>query len=280
MCNRIAVGLVLFNPKEEQINNLKKYSVFTKIYIFDNSITSNETRVNKLRLDNLVYLWNGQNNGISKAFNCIMNKGKEDGITHILCMDQDSEFTSLDLKKLKTRVEKKMTSKVAVYAASTKYATENKDSEGINEVDFAITSGSVLNLSIYEQLGGYDENLFIDSVDRDYSIRVKQNNFKILQDNSIVMQHQIGDRKKNLVGVNEHNAIRNYYIFRNRLYIMDKFKNEFNLSQMIRSKYLAMLRQLISILFFEKDKIKKFKLVKQAIHDFKKKKFGKMETDT
>lgn len=55
-----------------------------------------------------------------------------------------------------------------------------------------ITSGTLLNLSLFQKIGGFDENLFIDAVDHEYTIKSLLTGYKIIQFPCIQLTHQIG----------------------------------------------------------------------------------------
>lgn len=48
------------------------------------------------------------------------------------------------------------------------------------EVKLAITSGSILNVTIAKQLGSFDENLFIDEVDSEFCYRAQKMDIRLL----------------------------------------------------------------------------------------------------
>ena len=92
-----------------------------------------------------------------------------------------------------------------------------------------ITSGSILNLALTKQIGPFNEALFIDFVDAEFSYRVIQNGFINLLFSNIVLNHALGKlvEGKSLVNFKKtlritHAPIRVYYIIRNGLYLLLK----------------------------------------------------------
>lgn len=87
MNNEIAVGIVLYQPDmtrlKQCIVNLEKQ--VDKIYVFDNS----EKKIN-LTDEQIVYMTEGENRGISYALNRIIEKAQIDGFEWVVTMDQDS----------------------------------------------------------------------------------------------------------------------------------------------------------------------------------------------
>ncbi|MGI9139230.1 MAG: hypothetical protein ACR2IM_09335, partial [Sediminibacterium sp.] len=94
-----------------------------------------------------------------------------------------------------------------------------------------ITSGSILNLSLAKRVGAFDEDLFIDFVDTEFSYRVVQNGFINLMFSNVLLNHSIGNLvlgrslltfKKSLRII--HSPIRAFYITRNGLTLLFKHK--------------------------------------------------------
>ena len=128
------------------------------------------------------------------------------------------------------------------------------------EVRTCITSGSCTRLSAWEKIGGFDEKLFIDSVDFDFCYRIRKTGYVIIQTREAVLEHSIGEVKKNkLLGIpySEHSAFRYYYISKNNIYY--PLKNRLYLHA-LRGNARNM-RNLLQVLFFEEDKKAKLKQI-------------------
>ncbi len=72
-----------------------------------------------------------------------------------------------------------------------------------------------------------------------------------------------------------HNAIRRYYITRNRFYVWKKYKEYF--PWFINYEKNRTIKEIIKLLLGEDDKILKIKMIIQGYWDFKKNKFGKLD---
>ena len=104
-------------------------------------------------------------------------------------------------------------------------------SEAPQEALTLITSGSILNLSLVKKVGEFNEGLFIDFVDAEFSYRVIQAGFINLMFSNILLNHAIGDLvsgrsvatlKKSLRII--HAPVRAFYITRNGLTLLFKHK--------------------------------------------------------
>jgi len=92
-----------------------------------------------------------------------------------------------------------------------------------------ITSGSILNVSLTKHIGPFNEDLFIDFVDAEFSYRVIQNGHTNLMFSNIVLNHALGklvegrglgNFKKSMRII--HAPTRVFYIVRNGLYLLFK----------------------------------------------------------
>lgn len=89
-------------------------------------------------------------------------------------------------------------------------------------VDFLISSGTLLTFEALQKIGLMDEGLFVDFVDTDWCIRAKLKGFKLYGYSGVTMQHALGDEPANLFGFTfpMHSPIRHYYIARNAIILM------------------------------------------------------------
>ena len=87
-----------------------------------------------------------------------------------------------------------------------------------DDIDYPLqvmTSGNLVNLDIYQKIGGYNEDYFIDGIDIEYCLRIKKYNYRIVRLNNIEIIHDLGDIEyhkflgKTYLCTN-HNYIRNY----------------------------------------------------------------------
>ena len=142
-----------------------------------------------------------------------------------------------------------------------------------------MTSGNLLNLHILEKIGFFLEDLFIDSVDTEYCLRLYEHGYRIKRNHAVLLNHNLGEQKvytllwKKYTSSN-HNAIRRYYMMRNRLYIWDKYSRILP-SFIARDKKEA-LKEALKIILFEDKKISKVLYILKGCFDYKRKKFGKI----
>jgi rhamnosyltransferase len=234
---KIAAVAILYHPNQNFIENLATYQPFVdKVYVFDNTEKGCDLKEQILEFSKVEYWHDGENNAIAQRLNVAVKKAISEGFDWLLMMDQDSKFTNNSLEYYFEGIEKySMKASIPIFCLN--YLRENKESSTIAEthvIDLFITSGSVLNLKLFSIIGNFDEALFIDFVDTEYSLRCKKLGYKIIQFSNIFLVHQLGTLvkrasvktlylKKKLKTV--YAPIRYYYLCKNNLYIQKKYRN-------------------------------------------------------
>jgi rhamnosyltransferase len=89
-------------------------------------------------------------------------------------------------------------------------------------VTMVITSGSMVRVAEFDELGRFDEGFFIDYVDTDYCLRCLERGRLITVSSAAQFDHEFGQRTvRRWCGMKchptNHSALRHYYIARNRL---------------------------------------------------------------
>lgn len=148
-----------------------------------------------------------------------------------ITLDQDSECSDCIIDLYKPYLNKE-----DVGMLTCRYTDRNLNEENVvynsdcEEIDFCITSASLLKNECWKKTAGFDEYLFIDKVDNDICLKLQENGFKIICVNKVGFTHEVGKAKKiSFLGkkciIYNHNAFRRYYIARNTVYIAKKYKN-------------------------------------------------------
>lgn len=234
---KIAVVAILYHPTSNYIENLATYqSVIDKIYVFDNTEKGCDLKEQILSFSNVEFFHDGKNNAIAQRLNTAAKKAISEGFDWLLMMDQDSKFINNSLEYYLNGIENHpLKASTPIFCLN--YLRENKESSPITEtqeIDLFITSGSVLNLKLFPIIGNFDEALFIDFVDTEYSLRCKNLGYKIIQFSNIFLVHQLGTLvkrasiktlylKKKLKTI--YAPIRYYYLCKNNLYIQQKYRD-------------------------------------------------------
>lgn len=276
--------VVLYNPEETIIDNITSYlDNIEKLYIVDNSESKNHELFNKIVTisEKCIYINNKGNQGIAHALNVGAKLAIENGADWLLTMDQDSSFTQGSLVKLIDWIENNDIHDVGIISPShhinNSYIEENKT---IIQVDTVMTSGNLLNLKAYQRVGGFLDKLFIDYVDNEYCLRLKINNYKILQLTNATLKHSLGNIKSftlfnKTIYYTNHNHIRRYYIARNSLYVCSIYKKYFK--NYCDNEQKRNIINILKIIFFEESKLQKIHYIIKGILHFYQNKFGKLK---
>jgi len=276
---KIVGVVVLYNPDESIIKNINSYiNDIEKLYLVDNSENKNHDLINKIMSisDKCIYVDNNGNQGIAHALNVGARLAIENGADWLLTMDQDTSFSENDLIKIQEELLAVDITNTAIVSPSHYLGDDIKPF--YNEI--VMTSGNLINLHLFGKIGEFDENLFIDSVDTEYCLRIYSMRYKIKRIPSVILNHNLGDIKEyKILGVKfkptNHNPIRRYYITRNRFYVWDKYNTLY--PSFIKWEKMATVKELIKVILFEKDKLKKIQFSLNGYIDYKKNKSGKYE---
>ena len=279
----ICATVILYNPDLHVIDNILSYSKqVDKIILIDNSEVKNDLLIQKLKslISSLEYVFNGDNLGIATALNIACKMAIQAHYEWILTMDQDSIFCDFELylKCFKTNVH----SKTAVVSPNSELDCNytNTNCTAIQK-NMTITSGSLINLNIFNKIGRFEDKLFIDEVDFEYCLKAKKNGYEVLFLENIPLKHNLGEINKNISTKNkiktQHNYIRRYYITRNHFYVSKLYGKEFENYKMKRSIYQYLYRNSWKILTREEDKVRKILSIFLGFKDFIINKYGKFD---
>jgi len=273
---KLAGMVTLYNPTDEDIKNINSYiNDIDVLYVIDNTEgKSNEDRLPKNK--KIKYYFKNENVGVATALNEAARLAIKDGYKYLLTNDQDTFFRENVIKEMKKDIETHDMSNIGIVTPwhNTKLMDKKPDTKYDDPHD-VMTSGNILNLDVWKKIGGFKDWFFIDGIDIEYCINLHKNGFKILRDNDLIIDHNLGDIfYKKLPGrlylCTNHAAIRRYYIMRNYHYIFDMYKDN---KEEIGYLYSLIVQRhnIIGVLLFEKkDKFKKIRNYIRGYKDYKK----------
>lgn len=234
-CYKYAAVIVLYKPELEllsrNISQVLKTSI-SSVILIDNS--PNELDNSFLLSFNskiISYVYNNGNKGIAYGLNTGLKIAENLGYNWVLQLDQDSIIPTNMIDVYNTFLV--CSHEKVGLLCPTILQGEGKETGDIACVShslFAITSGSLINIRAWNDIGCYDEKLFIDGVDHDLCIRLRQKNYQIIQFDQLYLNHRLGIvKRKKILGYNirvkvGYPPLRMYYIVRNYHYIKKKYK--------------------------------------------------------
>ena len=182
------------------------------------------------------------NEGIAAAQNEGIALARARNASYVLLLDQDSvpqEGMVATLKEVLERL-KRQGHRVACVGPRTRFPGSAelstfvsagwlgprriicRDAGSAVECDTLIASGSLIPMDVLEEVGGMEEDLFIDLVDIDWCLRARAKGYRVFGACGAVLEHRLGEATRQVWagrwrGVPRHKPFRYYYIFRNTL---------------------------------------------------------------
>ena len=278
---KTACCVVLYNPDDSTAANISTYAPYVgEVFAVDNSDEPNTEILSKIEAsgDNVTVIPMHGNKGIAAALNAGLHEASERGYRYLLTMDDDSYFTDDTLPRYLDKAEKIFASDEKIIQIGIFNSGDKKDDPYVytETPEWIITSGTLMDVESSIAVGGFLEKLFIDEVDREFSLRAVDSGYKIRRVIDLTMQHNLGAPiKGKILGKSfeamGHNKIRKYYIFRNCTYVMKTFPR-------VKKEYKHFLRAtLIKTILVEDDKMQKIKYMMMGKRDARNGKFGKLE---
>lgn len=237
MTQRTYAVLVTYNPNVEKIKLAVPNFLKQVDYVV---ICNNSSFEINFSLEN-IHVFNFHDNlGIAKAQSIGMDWAFNNGADFILLLDQDSEPTDGMVHRLVSSYNSLRSNGVNVGLVGIQMF--NKSTSSLNHarlskgkaikgtpyriVSESVSSGSLIPRSVYQEVGGMDDKLFIDGVDLEYCWRIRAHGYLVIKNTSAFLNHRLGDRQKRILGlilVNFHDdPIRHYYLSRNVIHLMSR----------------------------------------------------------
>ncbi len=269
---KILAGIVLYNPdKKRLLENIEKViSQVDKIICINNN--SNNTDEIESELKNaypeIEIIHNNENKGIAYALNQILNYAYQHQYEWFLTLDQDSVVKEKLINTYQKYVNEPKVAMFTCKIVDRNFESKKEEPFEIKDIEKCITSGTLNNTKILKKVGGYDNRMFIDSVDFDICTTLKENDYRIIRINYEGLLHEVGHAsirrflwKK--VEIYNHLPFRTYYIIRNGIYYTKKHRNSIN----VRYSYFCIIKRCIYILLYQKQRGENLKAIIKGIKD-------------
>lgn len=283
---KVAACIVLYHPDANVIFNISTYyDAVDCLVVVDNSEKDNSSVRSQIkqRWRDVIYVPQSNNLGIAAALNIACNIAIKNNCNWILTMDQDSSFQPGAASQMIDDINEAKRSFKNIGIISPFHVLHQghlvKSKQQFEEKNIVMTSGNLLNLQAYKNCGPFEEKLFMDMVDYEYCLRLRRNNYVIINNNRTNLKHSLGNFEikrlfnKN-IGVSNHSSLRRYYMTRNSLYVGFKYRSFDKVFWINVLKNLFLLDPIL-ILLYEKDKLAKFRAVGKGMLHFFSKTYGK-----
>ena len=182
----------------------------------------------------------GDNVGLARALNQGIGRAFDLGAAWVYLSDQDSVIPK-HFKPLMQEYSAYIPSGMKVATIGPRYYNETTHDKnrfirlnplwvsrfkpGLNQIcaeaEYLITSGSFISRETFFKVGPMREELFIDFIDIEWSLRAKRMGYQAVALPNVTIHHRLGDFGFNFFGTRFpiHSPLRIYYYFRNAAYL-------------------------------------------------------------
>lgn len=265
--------VVTFHPDQDVIRNLTALSgEVLEILVVDNGSSAASLDLLRQARASLGFglIENGENLGIATALNIGIR-----GTTSpwILLFDQDSRVTpgfAQDMLRCfqSSRWGDRLGLLVPRYEDQRSGTPIQPERLSTGSLAVAMTSGSLLRRETFDTYGLFADELFIDSVDHEYSLRLRAANLILGECAEAVLLHSPGTPTHyRWLGLgfqtDNYSPIRLYYQERNKLWLFRRYFLKF--PRYCSRQLLVSVKSFVKILLLEQDKRRKFSFFLKGI---------------
>jgi rhamnosyltransferase len=248
--NSISAIIVTYNPDVEVIELIVNEVLFqvSNVYIVNNyhvDFNCNRLKVIESKYDIVQVISLDKNYGIGYAQNIGIEKGLSINTSSFVFFDQDS-IPDKNMIPALVDVQNNLLGKGIKFSAVGPLSIDRRTNmvsgfvkkDGIKisrinpnsrvkyqEVDFLISSGTLIRSCVIKDVGLFFSDFFIDHVDTEWCFRSIKLGYKIYGCNRAVLYHALGNNVKRIWflrwrTVPIHSDFRYYFIFRNTMYMV------------------------------------------------------------
>lgn len=256
-----AIIVVTYNPDDRFMHALSMHEKIVNIVIIVDNASNNKSEwINRVR--GHVLIENNVNLGIGAALNKGIRIAKKLKMDYILTFDQDS----IPVENILELYGIHMNENIALIG--TRYAQEvsGKTKISLKQTLTIITSGCLHNLEAVSKVGDYDESLFIDGVDFDFSIRCKEKGYIVTRSKESLISHRLGNPKKKWgIESSNHTILRRYYMSRNHVILTRRYGLKYPI-WLLKKQYFF-ISDIAKLILVEDDKTNKLQAIIRGIKD-------------
>jgi rhamnosyltransferase len=236
MGNSVCAVIVTYHPSADMVENMAKIlSQVQGIAVVDNGSNVDELNLLRAASQNSGFhlIENGENLGIAEALNQGVRWAKDKSYLWVILFDQDSKITDGFINQMlatweahpnRERVASIHPKYIDPFTGIEPAVARASDGGPI----ISLTSGALMPIWIFDEIGSFASDFFIDLVDIEYCLRIRAASYLIADSREAILLHTAGHPKKlNFFGFSFqptfHSAMRRYYISRNRIVVYRKY---------------------------------------------------------
>lgn len=270
----VAAVVVLYNSVPACANHIQTYlKQVDKLYLVDNTPQGVSWMPTFLSVtDKVTYLPMGANKGIAYALNVGARQAIADGYAYLLTMDDDSSAPETMIEQMGHYWNTHLTDPIGLvspqHRLTTAAAPVTPPETTPKSVLTTMTSGNLISLAVYRQVGGFDNELFIDVVDHDYTLKLAVHGYAVIELPAVQLVHRLGQQRTVLVGLIRyvtHSPVRNYYLIRNSLIVGLRYRRQQPAYFVEALRTIAV--EVVKVILFENQKRTRLRYTWRALRD-------------
>lgn len=213
----------------------------------------------------------GVNRGIAAALNFGVRQALAAGYSWILTMDQDSLAAPDMVERMLTFADSSQDPRAVSFSPFVALQGSSIGRQTNAQLDYAITSGNLVKASVFLEIGLFDEAMFIDSVDFEFSLRLRKWGYRIYRVKEAILRHELGHMEAGTgpfrgIETSVHTPIRRYYIIRNHFRLFGQYIMYFPGFCIKKTCFIIML--ILKVIFIEKDKFNNLRMMMSGMKDY------------
>jgi rhamnosyltransferase len=232
----VCAVIVTYHPSDEMLGNLSRVtSQVQGMVVVDNG--SSADKIEELRKAREVLgfqlIENAENLGIAEGLNQGVRWARDKGYPWVILFDQDSAiddgfvarmFEAWNSHPQRERVVSIHPSYMDPETGCGPVVRRARDGGPV----ISMTSGALMPVWIFDKIGGFASEYFIDWVDIEYCFRIRAAGYLIADSPRAILLHAPGHSEtQRLLGFGfrptHHSAMRRYYMSRNRIAVFRKY---------------------------------------------------------
>lgn len=257
-----ALAVVCYHPEEAFQDKLGVFAgQFPVTFIVDNSEPATQW-LEGADGDRIRITPNGTNPGLARALNQACQAALDAGFEWVVTLDQDTDIRE-DFLQIMVDGWQQAGGRTALLGSNYfsvsrgKHKIEPGGKNGTSPQKTVITSGSLMHLPSWRQIGRFRDEYFIDSIDHEYCLRTRRAGLEVKINHQSAMQHTIGDSLSYGSFLNRllpfrHTPARKYTSARNTTRTVVEYAG-FDPAWCIK-QLVGLLAELLSIVLFEPKK--------------------------
>lgn len=266
----VCAVIVTYHPSAAMVANLSAtHAQVQGMVVVDNGSNPEELAFLRQSASQLGFqlIENGENLGVAEALNRGVAWAKEQGFPWLILFDQDSRITEGFVDAMfETWKAHPLRAKVA--SVHPRHVDPSADVEPVIKRApdggpfVSMTSGALMPAWIFDRIGSFASEYFIDEVDTEYCLRIRASGYILADSPDAVLTHWVGQSKyASILGFrfrpSHHSAARRYYMSRNRIAVFRKYIGTF--PAWVLQAMCAAAKDTAKTMIGEEDRARKFR---------------------